>query len=259
MNAWGRLTLQSGCARMGQDVASNIIYYTPFENDSNREIAFTLNNTGPNCIYDIFLTPQGQLTDLIWSPTGLQHPKTKQGGLWYSPEGWLYVGTIRTKTANTVYWQPQPSYASGGTNNELGVFNAYNRLPTIAVCRDSNSIWHNSNPGYSLADNSPNFRINWLDGLGDVACRGNYTCSVAGDSTNAAALTVGVSLNGSTWNGLLPQGAMNNNSIGMQISGWNMTHGSVGAHYWQAMEQSTPVPVTVFGNNFAALTAELCI
>ena len=266
---WGRLTLQSGKPRMDSNVSSNILYYTPFENNEFMELS--LNMAGQihlGKLYDVY-------TDSNFSGLSLSAPwlnsttpaeaRVQDRGLWFhASNGKLYLGTIYCSNNNFVKWQTRLTPTPYGTNNDLGVFNAYNRLSVTATCRDLNAEWQFAGNGaLRFADNSNMFRINWVDGLGDVFCEGTYLTSVAGVlNAGPAAATVGVQLNADYPNlnlgtGTLEQSAMNHHFIGMSLRGTDYTNGNLGRNYWQAIEQSTAVPIGFFGNNFACLTAKL--
>ena len=196
MTPWGRLTLQSGNPRMDLDVTSNALYYTPFENQCYDEIYLSLVGIVAGNLYDVYLDEDSIYLTPSWiNATTPSIERTKFRGLYFNASDHLYLGTIHAIANDTVKWQIRPNASAYGCNNELGVFNAYNRLPFTAINRDTNSMWEYANSGLRYADNSNLFRINWVDGLGDVCCEGCYETSVAGVSNNAAAATVGVGLN----------------------------------------------------------------
>lgn len=264
MKPWGRLTLQSGKARMDNDVSAEYIYYTPFEDMRHDEISLYIGGAPMSGLCDVYLTPYNNLE--ITDPWRVNSkpllPRLKKGGLWFNGSEDLYIGTILI-IEGRCSWEPRPTPQPNGTNNMLGVFNAYNRLPVTAICRDTTSSWQYASDGIRYANNSNLNRISWVDGLGDVFCQGRYECSVAGANLSPAAATVGVGLDYNSyplnWNGSLEQAALNNNAIGMPVAGTDWTNGSMGLHSWQAMEQSTNVPINFYGNNFMCLTAELCL
>ena len=266
MKAWGRLTLQSNKPRMDANVSSSMLYYTPFENNDFAQLSLSLTGIIAGNLYDIYLNLSNNTLFLTDSWVNNSTPyigRAQDGGLYFDEHysSNLYLGTARAISDNTAAWQLRPNHAAYGTNNELGLFNAYNRLFVTAICRDSTSYWDYANAGLRFANNSNNNRINWVDGIGDAACCGRYQVSIAGVNSSAAAATVGAGLDQDSypinWDGMLPQGAMNNNTTGMDIVGKNWTNGLIGRHSWQAIEQTTNVPITFFGNNFMCLTATL--
>lgn len=264
---WGRLTLQSGKPRMGKDVSSSTLYYTPFDCDEV-ELSISLNGILSGKLYDVYMDLNSSTLFLgaAWANGVPPIAREQRNGLWYELGNYakLYLGTIYASANNTVKWQTYPTPVSYGCNNDLGVFNAYNRLPVNAVNRDLNTSWQFAGGGaLRFADNSNLFRINWVDGLGDVFCEGTYLVSVAGVlNAGPAAATVGVQLNAAYPNlnlgaGGLEQAAMNSQFIGMSLRGTDCIYGNLGRNYWQAIEQSTNAPIGFFGNNFACLTAKL--
>lgn len=260
MKPWGKLTLQSGRAKMLGNAYNNVLYYSPYECNNNAEISVPLNDMLKGYLYDVYLNLSNDSLFIVHFDINL---RVSSGGLYYLNTGaCLFLGTVYCYADGQCAWEPYRNSPYGG-DNILGVFNAYNRTPVLAINRNTNSQWQYANEGIRYADNSNLFRISWVDGLGDVYCRGKYEVSVSGVNGNPSAATVGVGLDYSgyplNWNGLLPQSAMISEHEGMQISGWDHTDGSPGLHSWQAMEQTTQVPVNFFGNNFACLTAELCL
>lgn len=252
MNYWGRLTLQSGKPRMDEMISSSVIYYTPFNTTEYSELSLDISSIIANNIYDIFLTAN-VLSLRQWDTV------TKRGYDLLT----TYIGSIYAANNGVVKWQTKLIPSAYGTNNQLGVYNAYNKISVTAICRDLNSSWQYGSSGLRYADNSNQFRINWLDGQGDVFCEGCYEVSMAGIGNNSVAATVGVGLNQNSypinWGGVLPQAACINGNTGMQIRGYDSTNGVLGWNNWQAIEQTTSKPVTFFGNNFAALTIRLSI
>lgn len=265
MKAWGRLSLQSNKARMDEDVASNNIYYVPFESNLYEEISLSLSGIKAGNLYDIYIDMS---MHLFISNPWLDNitpsvKKNLKGGFYLDEKNNLYLGTIYASLDDTVKWQVRPQAQPNGCNNELGLFNAYNRLPFVAINRNSNSIWQYDSPTLRYADNSNLFRIYWVDGIGDVFCEGTYSASVAGTNNSPAAATIGVGLDQEAyplhWDGYLEQAAMNNNHIGIPLKGTNWINGIIGRHSWQAIEQGTPIPIQFFGNNFACLTLRLSV
>lgn len=52
-----------------------------------------------------------------------------------------YLGTIRTNASTAVPMTFRPSGAAGGTNNQLFLWNMYNRVDYVGTVRDSNTSW----------------------------------------------------------------------------------------------------------------------
>jgi hypothetical protein len=77
----------------------------------------------------------------------------------------LYVGTIYCTANGQTGMAFKPAAASGGTNNILGVYNAYNRVPILATCRDSAADYAYSTATWRAADGNTANRISVIDGL----------------------------------------------------------------------------------------------
>lgn len=79
----------------------------------------------------------------------------------------LYVGTIYMTANGQTGMAFKPTAASGGTANILGVYNAYNRLPVIALSRDTTggTDYSYNSTTWRAANNNSNNRISWVDGL----------------------------------------------------------------------------------------------
>lgn len=77
-----------------------------------------------------------------------------------------YLGTIYTTAAGqtTVSFQPTP--AIGGSNNVVGLWNAYNRVEMNSTTVDSTaSLYSYTTTSWRAANNSTSNRITWVDGL----------------------------------------------------------------------------------------------
>lgn len=272
---WGRLTLQSGKPRMGADIVSSTLYYTPFETNANTELSVSLASLAAG-LYDVYLNGASLALTPAWTNNATPSvARVKDGGLWKDAAGRLYLGTVYIHATGQCKWQPKPAPANFGPANVLGVFNAYNRLPVHAVCQDTASLnwsnapeqnsWLHQSSGIRFANNSSNNRIYWVDGIGDAQCTGRYQVSysaIAAYNGQPAACTVGVGLDTvypANWWGLLSQGASNHSAVGGLIDGKDTTLGAIGLHYWQALEQSTSVPIMFYGNNFMQLSADLAL
>lgn len=90
----------------------------------------------------------------------------------------------------------KPAAASGGGNNVVGVFNAYNRVKLSSISRDSNN-WTYATASWRSLDGNNNNRVTWLDGLQQISVRGtinnymtaaspNYALGLNLDSTSAS-------------------------------------------------------------------------
>src|SRR5262249_53391784 len=106
-----------------------------------------------------------------------------------------YQGTLLGSFYTTANGQTgvniKPSSASGGTNNIVGLCNAYNRTRLISICRDNNSGYTYNVNAWRQMDNNANNRVSWLDCLQQICIDGrveNYA------SLSSATYGVGILL-----------------------------------------------------------------
>jgi hypothetical protein len=154
----------------------------------------------------------------------------------------------------------KPASTAGGTNNILGLSNAYNRIPLLARGQDSGN-WTYATASYQPADNSTSNRISWLDCLGTSQIDTGYQCGV-----NATVSTVNAQV------GMLIDAATGTpNVVGAEeglVSGGILVTPSVeeiflpqlGFHFVQAMERVGGGGTAAFNNaggKSQALTVKL--
>lgn len=270
MKPQGRLTLQSGKPIPTSDVSSPTLYYTSFEGDcvplwsgsawvDTPTAELNISLAVADGLYDVFVTAAG-LELSPWAtliaksiPVGVVH------GQWCDAAKRTYLGCVYVKSGcATMQFKPTP--IPYGTNNMLGLWNAYNRKPVRAVCKDLTESWVYGSYSARFANNSDRFRISWVDGLGHSLCKASYTTSVASMAAGLQAATVAPILDAAyplSVGGELSQGALSAANTGTGVEGRNFIHGALGLHYWQAAEETTPVPITCYGNDFSALVVEL--
>jgi hypothetical protein len=95
----------------------------------------------------------------------------------------VYLGTMYATADGQTSMQFAPTPASGGTNNILGLYNAYNRSRAFAKCRDANDYTYATST-WRAADNSNADRITWVDGLGQSTVEASYFCIPSAPGTN---------------------------------------------------------------------------
>jgi len=76
-----------------------------------------------------------------------------------------YVGSVYMTANGQTGMQFTPAAASGGSNNILGLYNAYNRINTKSVEQESTSSWTYSSSTVRAANNSSSNKISFVDGL----------------------------------------------------------------------------------------------
>jgi hypothetical protein len=141
-----------------------------------------------------------------------------------------YLGTLYATANGQTAMQFAPAAASGGSNNVLGLWNAYNRVRALSKMRDSAAQWTLATTAWRAADNSNSNRITWVDGLGQSFGEASYFCT-----TNAAAATdtyVGVSFNAVAAPGIAPF-----NGGGVSTTRTSDALIAQGLNYAQAMER----------------------
>ena len=177
----------------------------------------------------------------------------------------IYLGsmyTSETPSSSTLGLtvQLKPAAAAGGTNNLIGLFNAYNRVRVESIEADSTSSWtytgssaRPANYGYGTGANGNN-RINFLDGLGVVYTSARYTCLLYPSSQGVG---VGVGFNESfsiegVWGVENSIAAVQFNSEEGKLNAYP----SLGMNYFQAMEGANNTnTATFYGvlNNFPTM------
>ncbi len=114
-----------------------------------------------------------------------------------SAKSGFYLGSVYMTGNGQTSMQLKPSAAAGGTNNVLGLWNAYNRVRLTAYSRDSTSNWLYGTASWRAADNSASNKISFLDGLQQSSVTGNY--SIMGASTvDTVGAYIGLNVDSST-------------------------------------------------------------
>lgn len=271
MKPWGRLSLQSNKWRMDDNIWSNVIYYVPFDNDDYDYLSLNLFTAGAvqGNIYDVYLdtgTGAGNLLVMgsAWinslTPSELRIPRR---GLFYNTVGNLYLGSFYTEEPSTVRWQTRLNPTDTWVANELGLYNAYNKVEFTAINRSTDGGWTYDSNSPRYANNTSRFRVYWVDGLGDVSSEATYNTSVQGFNGTPAAATVGVGLdgdlniNGST--GRLEQAALESVHSCIGVEGANWFSGLLGRHFWQAVEETGTNTIQFIGCNYGMMIVKLFI
>jgi len=231
----GRLTLVSGTpVLIADEVAQTAIYYDPyvgstipvwngstFINTVFTELTLTL-NTGNHLsgkVYDVFVflnsgTPT-IATSPAWTNTTTRNAAISlEQGIWTNnaiitlinnatsyanipAHQATYVGSFYATANGQTGVALKPAAATNGTNNIIGIFNAYNRVKITALNRDSTISWVYGSATWRPADNAATNAISWLDGLQQVPVRGIYDCPVSFSNTGNV-FQIGMGLNSSS-------------------------------------------------------------
>jgi hypothetical protein len=161
-------------------------------------------------------------------------------------------------TANgetTVNLQPSPS--AGGTDNFVGLWNAYNRVPVSSLESDSNTAWTDASTSWQTLDSggagSGEYnRVTYLDGLGQSSVEGSVT-TIAYNATAGNGAFIGVNQDSITNTPAVRAGAESaaaGTGVGA-ISFASMENFSpdMGLHYLQAMQWSPNGTTATFAFN----------
>lgn len=143
-----------------------------------------------------------------------------------------YRGSFYATANGQTGMQFAPARASGGTNNILGLYNAYNRVPVFSFAGDSTSSWTYGSATWRGANNSASNRITWLDGLKQSNVSASYGITInSPTSTNGS---VGINFDSTS---ATPGGVVGYNCCVTEqsVRGGNSTI-LLGLHYAQAME-----------------------
>jgi hypothetical protein len=157
-----------------------------------------------------------------------------------------YLGTFSTNGSNGhTDMEFKPTAASGGTNNNLFLWNAYNRVMVTALCRDSTASWTYSSGTVRAANNSSSNRINFILGKIDGFVRARYDASCS--SSGGVSARVGVALDITTaFNGYAPP-----SSASVQTHAFGeffLLPGEVGGlHFISAVESASGATATFYG------------
>jgi hypothetical protein len=173
--------------------------------------------------------------------------------------GSVYVPSAGGETTVNI----KPTAASGGSDNVIGIWNAYNRVKFTSLCTDSNSSWnYSTNATWRAADGGgTNYRISWLDGLQQTFVKARYQVLFE-QSQNAAAALVGVDLNSTSATPNLQGGATQPTaaSFNAQVEAEESFGPQLGFNYVQAMEAFDQTvngtTITFFGSPYGSLSLD---
>jgi hypothetical protein len=199
---------------------------------------------------------RGSSIGVAMSSTGILYESVSETTQFYTsatgPNLWTgigyctYVGSIYMTGNGETSVQFKPAAASGGSNNVVGLFNAYNRVRAQARSLDDNSSWTYASTTIRPADNSDSNRITFLDGLGVINTDARYQ-SVLYPANQGGAVAVG--FNSTTAFGDIV-GAENSVSMVQYNSeeGKISAYPSLGLNYVQALEAANDTnTLTFFG------------
>lgn len=170
-----------------------------------------------------------------------------------------YLGSVYITSNGETTVNFKPSAAAGGTDNVIGIWNAYNRVPAHSICLDSASSWAQTSSGWQEVDSSPSNRITWLDGLQQTSVAARLTTLPQPNAANSSA-QIGVDLDGSTATpNVFSDNYYGSNTGYTQLTAQETFTPQPGLHYVQAMQNvgGTGANITFYGFGvYTALTLD---
>jgi len=160
----------------------------------------------------------------------------------------VYLGSFYATGNAQTSMSMSPGSAAGGTNNFLGLYNAFNRVTTISLASDSTASWTYATPTWQAADANNNNRITFLDGLQQSSVRASYVIETT--VSNGVVGVIGVNLDSTSASPANPIGVTSLASA-QAITAYGRFQPHLGLHYAQAMEYAGGATVTYSGNGVA--------
>jgi len=144
-----------------------------------------------------------------------------------------YVGTMYATANGQTGIALKPAAAAGGTNNILGLWNAYNQTLIHAISSDNTSSWTwNSSTPHAMNASTSN-RISWTDGLQTSFIKA-FAANTP-DFNGNTFIQVGTALNATNSIGLNP-GSLNTGVTICKIQGSDTYYPQLGFNFIQATE-----------------------
>lgn len=163
----------------------------------------------------------------------------------------LYLGSVYCTSNGTTQMVFNPAAVAGGTNNFLGLYNAYNRVLYAAVSLNSTASYTYATNTWRAAGGVSTWRATYLDGLAESLAIADWRLQFnLSGSTNVA--EYGVVFDSTTATPSAPYGVATNST-------WNSEHSviafkkALGLHYAQPMELVSSGTLNVFPNPRSAV------
>ncbi len=162
-----------------------------------------------------------------------------------------YLGSLYATGNGQTGMSFKPAAAAGGTNNFLGLYNAYNQVQMLAWCRDSNNPWSTASTTWQVLDIGGTGsgllnRITWLDGLGQSIVEATLTCTVTVNGQSN--VNLGIDFDSTSATPAIPTFTQASaTSIIIQQTAQDSLI-SLGLHFAQAMQKVTANTGTFFGS-----------
>ena len=278
----GRLTLVTGTPVMTADeVAQTTIYYTPYVGNqipiggvvsAFSELSVVLDSTNAlsTNLYDLFVYKDGNGVIRLgygpaWSSaTARSAAISMSNGIWtnsstitlrYSSSATnsisanqaTYVGTFYATSNGHTGMAFAPTAASGGTANILGLYNAYNRVRTVARESSSTSSWTYATATWRAANASNSNRVSWVDGLAQSFVEVDYSTIMSADGAVASYVAVGIDSTSDPTTGSGSTTPEVISATAIAATAHNSSVPLLGFHYAQALEYSSGSTTTYGG------------
>ncbi len=169
-----------------------------------------------------------------------------------------YVGTFYATANGQTGMNVQPTPAAGGTNNILGLWNAYNREPVTAFNQDSTASWSVTSASFEAlnvgASSGLLNRVSFVDGLAQSEIRvAHFETCAAGATFNAQFGSV-LDSTTATPAGI---GATTDSASSSTAPVPDRFFPQTGFHYIQAVQKVSGGTATFAGGGFQGLTVSL--
>jgi hypothetical protein len=172
-----------------------------------------------------------------------------------------YVGSVYMTSNGATSMQFQPAAASGGTNNFIGLYNAYNRVKVTGFCLDNTSGgWTYGTSSWRAANNSSSNQISFLDGLQQSPVTAQYSIDMATTVDSTTGL-IGLNLDSSTATPVIT-GQMSSaagETSSSQVTVFEPFYPVLGLHYIQAVEYSSGSSTAFISTNRSNQTMALTV
>lgn len=282
----GRLTLTSNTPVMTADAtAQSTIYYAPYQGNqipvagtmySFNQISYSLSSSAhlSGSLYDVFAYYASGAVALCTGPawssgTVRAAAISMSNGIWgnqasltctnsgggsaisIAANNATYLGTFYATANGQTGMAFKPSGVSGGTNNVLGLWNAYNRVPFAAFNRDTTVSWTKTNSTWASLDASNSNRVTFVDGLAQSTIDASVIASIYSTANSATGgLAINLDSTSATPNGIaVGQTNATPNTV-VELVYREQFLPVLGLHFLQAMQSDTSGigTVTYIGN-----------
>lgn len=283
----GRLTYTTAVPVMTSDVtAGTTVYYTPYKNGyimlydgvswtptAFSEVSQTLADATKSPLaaavssaYDVFGWLDGTTfratrgpawTSVTVRGTGAGTTELERvNGVWMnkfsitngpaSHRG-VYLGSFETNASTQVVWTANPAAAAGGTDNQLSLWNMYNRVIVFAVCRDSTNTWTYATDTFQSANASNSNRITVFTGQIEEAV--DVTATSTANVAATFSMRTGIGVDSITvGSGFMPYDVRSTGLYATQVAKYQGLP-ALGQQFFQKLEAGTGTGLLWYGDN----------